>query len=729
MSTTGAHVRNRHQVGPDGLAATRDTHGPPGFSPAVQGVSYADQRSGEQSQLGDLAPGSVDGSIIGPGAVDGGVHILPATLSMDLFAEGIIPPRVVDELPVLPDTDYPQGSMVLLTTDGKLYRTPTGTAWTAEVDGNDILAGSIVAGKVAAGAIGTTELAAGSITTEKFHVGAKAPNVENATSEVLIDSTGITILNGKITLMDYAGQTALSAAGFGGAWVDFVATGVYNAQFNAGPLSSGLTAVGSGATYEDKRSEDIPFWVMSDVSGAGASYGLVDDPTWGREFRATFLGGFGPQQIEMYQDVPAAAQTYYAPIVWVDFDIAATVLPSTYGLTIKLYTQSYDENHAPLGGELYSGEDGISSVTTQLGRIYGEPFITAAHAKYVRFRFVFEFDDAGDGTDVVASLNLLQVRQQQLGSNPILWAGHWNVLGTRGLHKMQDVSHTGLLAFTTGDGLSIRSSMASATGNRTFEVKDIDTGAANLAVFSSGKVSIEAPAPNRPRFEMYYDPHGFAGVEILGADASNPGQIALGPGSGAVDVHLSRGAANRLDLASGDSLRIVNGNLEMGTTGRFRGFGTAFPSSPASGDLFFRTDLGEMCVHDGTRWLGEIQTSTWNGVGGATVNGNSGYLTYLTRDIKLVRAKVNTLTLTTNNGSNYWTIRLRKTDRSASLSTTYGSQVCSGFGTSSWNSFEMTMSDVVTTSSTLGMLFDHFKTGSPGALHYYGEVMYRTVYT
>ena len=38
---------------------------------------------------------------------------------------------------------------------------------------------------------------------------------------------------------------------------------------------------------------------------------------------------------------------------------------------------------------------------------------------------------------------------------------------------------------------------------------------------------------------------------------------AIGLGSGAtIDVVLSRGAANRLDLASGDSFRIINGNLE-----------------------------------------------------------------------------------------------------------------------------------------------------------------------
>lgn len=147
---------------------------------------------------------------IGSGAV--------ATLSQ--FASSIRPVAIVSSLPALPDSTYPQGATVVLTTDNKLYRS-TGTAWTtttpttdltgtvtntqiaddsistpklqanvvtaAKIAANTITAGQIAAntitasqiaadtltaGQIAAGAIASSELAAGSVIAGKMDVGA-----------------------------------------------------------------------------------------------------------------------------------------------------------------------------------------------------------------------------------------------------------------------------------------------------------------------------------------------------------------------------------------------------------------------------------------------------------------------------------------------------------------------------------------------------------------------------
>lgn len=87
------------------------------------------------------------------------------------FASTIRPPVVVAALPALPDAKYPQGSFAFLTTDEKLYRNTDGSTWSVSVDGTDLVAGSVVAGKVAAGAIGTTELAAHAVTADKASFG------------------------------------------------------------------------------------------------------------------------------------------------------------------------------------------------------------------------------------------------------------------------------------------------------------------------------------------------------------------------------------------------------------------------------------------------------------------------------------------------------------------------------------------------------------------------------
>lgn len=98
-----------------------------------------------------------------------GSQIADGALSMAKFASGIRPPRVVGSLPSLPDAAYPEGDVVYLTTDDKLYRS-TGSAWSKAVDGGDIVAGSIVAGKIAAGAIGADEIAAGAIIASKLAI-------------------------------------------------------------------------------------------------------------------------------------------------------------------------------------------------------------------------------------------------------------------------------------------------------------------------------------------------------------------------------------------------------------------------------------------------------------------------------------------------------------------------------------------------------------------------------
>ncbi len=92
----------------------------------------------------------------------GGItQIAPATITTAAFASTIRPVEIVNTLPVV-FTNYPEGSVVFLTTNDKLYRS-TGSAWTVATDGADIVANSITGGKIAAGAISTTELFAGEI--------------------------------------------------------------------------------------------------------------------------------------------------------------------------------------------------------------------------------------------------------------------------------------------------------------------------------------------------------------------------------------------------------------------------------------------------------------------------------------------------------------------------------------------------------------------------------------
>jgi hypothetical protein len=72
------------------------------------------------------------------------------------MSSGLRVPVIVASLPTLPDAAYPQGSLVVLTTDNKLYRS-TGSTWTVAIPTADLT-----------GTISTAQLANGAVTTVKI---------------------------------------------------------------------------------------------------------------------------------------------------------------------------------------------------------------------------------------------------------------------------------------------------------------------------------------------------------------------------------------------------------------------------------------------------------------------------------------------------------------------------------------------------------------------------------
>lgn len=156
MSTHGSSVISRHGQ----YVRTRSTHGSAGFDPTPTAPFYGSQADVEPMPVSDVS-----------GQIDGGSQILPGSIPPTAFASTIRPPMVVTALPALPSSSFPQGSLVFLTTDQKLYRNTNGSTWSKATDGADILADSITAGQIAAAAIGVSELAAGAVTADAIAAG------------------------------------------------------------------------------------------------------------------------------------------------------------------------------------------------------------------------------------------------------------------------------------------------------------------------------------------------------------------------------------------------------------------------------------------------------------------------------------------------------------------------------------------------------------------------------
>src|SRR3954469_18270944 len=88
--------------------------------------------------------------------------------------------------------------------------------------------------------------------------------------------------------------------------------------------------------------------------------------------------------------------------------------------------------------------------------------------------------------------------------------------------------------------------------------------------------------------------------------------------------------------------------------------GTAFPSTPGTNLLFYRSDLGWLCYYDGTRWLTVHEYSAAFPQTAFTATSSfvikpirQDYAPYITR------LSAQLIVLTTNSAINFWTILLR----------------------------------------------------------------------
>lgn len=554
MSTHGTSPRERHAAQE---ATSRDTHTSGGFDPTVGGMPMSIARDGEQTQLPDLAPESVDGTIIAPGAVDGGVHIIPETLSLDLFAETIRPPSIVDVLPVLPDDSYVEGQLAFLTTNGKLYRNVANT-WTAEVDGGDIVAGSILAGTLAVGAVGADEIAAGAITTEKFHVGAKAPGVNNnptdpGNAEVLIDGDGITILNGKINLLDYAGSSVLNASGFGGSWTNFVRSGIYNSDFGASVVGNLVLSEVAGGTptanYVDSISDLIPYWVVETV-GATPPAIVADAAAPGGKvinIRAS---------TRVYQDIPVVPGIEYG------VRLSRNLQAGPFGthIEIEYELEWFDVNHVYIGAAGFENDYYESYSTAAYKDILCLAGEAPANARYLRFRIRGISGSTVASFYRVGSVHLVEAapafESLKLAPSLYLDSDEWVL-----------PSYAAITIEPTSTGLNIaRMNPAGKIG------LFLETEAVADTVFSA-KLATEASA----RFTIAGD-----------------GSMEWGAGSGIRDIGLKRLSANILETtAPAGGSGVIQAKASTAAGSAFRGI--------VSGDSDWRWRLaGDGTIHWGT---------------------------------------------------------------------------------------------------------------------------------
>jgi hypothetical protein len=203
------------------------------------------------------------------------------------LAVGLLAPAVVTSLPSLPSATYPEGRLVYLTADDKIYRS-LGSSWSKEVDGADLLVASITAGAIQAGAIGTGALAAGAVTAAKITVGGMGGG-GNMVANSSFESGTTGWIGGPGPVID----SRTSPAGFhfnGGSSLKFVTHGsaeyvrndgtyvlqpghVYTASFWISCMGTGAVAAGVGAGLVMEATAATVGTVFDETGAAVTTYG------------------------------------------------------------------------------------------------------------------------------------------------------------------------------------------------------------------------------------------------------------------------------------------------------------------------------------------------------------------------------------------------------------------------------------------------------------------------
>ena len=193
----------------------------------------------------------------------------------------------------------------------------------------------------------------------------------------------------------------------------------------------------------------------------------------------------------------------------------------------------------------------------------------------------------------------------------------------------------------------------------------------------------------------------------------------------------NRFSGNDTALNSGCAIAVIYDHVGLrwrmlGATGPSGGGsgisqGTSFPGSPATNDLFYRTDLHWLCFYDGTRWL-TMEEFAMPGVQTVVVPfANAGttsfYYMPLRSDYRpyLTRWAISTFVISPNNATNYWTVSLSRWT-AAAVATSIAS-----FNTASDTAVTMTPHDQVINAplnaAGVYLSMDATKVVSPGGLY------------
>jgi hypothetical protein len=201
---------------------------------------------------------------------------------------------------------------------------------------------------------------------------------------------------------------------------------------------------------------------------------------------------------------------------------------------------------------------------------------------------------------------------------------------------------------------------------------------------------------------------------------------------GDITTDAAWAAAGDLIVGSGNDTASILGKgaaggvLSMGNSAVIWNAGTSFPASKATGDRYWRTDLGMEFYWDGTRWVSTtLYTLNTDYVANPTTGVSFSALSSLKGTfgtLWLVDMHARSYVASTNDGSKYWTVALVANSNGSTVSsfTTAGDSINTSYAKSV---------AIGATSTEDGWSFAATKTSTPGALYISLVLTFRIVTT
>jgi hypothetical protein len=201
------------------------------------------------------------------------------------------------------------------------------------------------------------------------------------------------------------------------------------------------------------------------------------------------------------------------------------------------------------------------------------------------------------------------------------------------------------------------------------------------------------------------------------------------------DEGATIGTASVLNFTgSGGTASFSGGTATIDITGGGGGIssGTAFPGSPATDDLFHRTDRDNLYFYDGTRWLSVQEfTVEWGwraaqGPSGLNATTTMAQATVPVDDIYLTDLLTTCFVASASSGTQYWTLEITKRD-AANAETSIGSVSTISNTSANWVQEVAALDHLVDGATYPIILLIATKVSTVGTLFFGVDLRYRLV--